>query len=80
MLMQHRYMLDLMTTMEGGVCAKIETTCYTYISANDADNGTLTEAIQTLHTLQKKIVDEGCPQRVVLRVVYLDTILDVRTI
>ncbi|XP_069058670.1 uncharacterized protein [Pleurodeles waltl] len=29
MLMQHRYVLDLMTAMEGGVCAKIGTACFT---------------------------------------------------
>ncbi|XP_069100237.1 uncharacterized protein [Pleurodeles waltl] len=59
MLMQHRYVLDLMTAMEGGVCAKIGTACCTYVPANDADNGTIMEAIQTLHNLRKKMANEG---------------------
>ena len=45
--------------MQGGVCKKIGTACCTYIPANDAENGTLSEAIQTLHTLQTKMIDEG---------------------
>ena len=31
MVMQHRYVLDLMTAMEGGVCTKIGTACCTFI-------------------------------------------------
>lgn len=52
MMMQHRYELDLMTAMEGGVCTKIRTACRTSVPANDGDNGTLSETIQTLHNLQ----------------------------
>ncbi|XP_069093476.1 syncytin-2-like [Pleurodeles waltl] len=59
MIIQHRYVLDLVTAMEGGVCKKIGLACCTYVPANDADNGTLTQAIQTLHDLQKKMIDEG---------------------
>ncbi|XP_078509180.1 uncharacterized protein LOC144769059 [Lissotriton helveticus] len=57
--MYHRYSLDLMTAMEGGVCKKIGTTCCTYVPSNDTDNGTVTEAFWTLHDLHKKMVDEG---------------------
>lgn len=31
MVMQHRYVLDLMTAMDGGVCAKIGASCCTFI-------------------------------------------------
>ena len=37
MVMQHRYVLDLMTAMEGGVCRKIGSACCTYVPANDAE-------------------------------------------
>lgn len=59
MAMQHCYVLDLTMTMQGVVCEKIGTACWIFIPENDTDNGTLLEAIQTLHNLQKKIVDEG---------------------
>lgn len=43
MIMQHRYVLNLMMAMQGRLCAKRGTACCTFISANDADNGTLLE-------------------------------------
>lgn len=51
MVMQHRKVLDLMTAMEGGVCAKTGAACCTFIPGNDVDNGTVTLAIQSLHNL-----------------------------
>ena len=45
MLMQHRYVLDLMTAMECGVCAKIGATCSTFVPGNDMDNGSLGVAV-----------------------------------
>ncbi|XP_069469152.1 uncharacterized protein [Ambystoma mexicanum] len=57
--LQNRYVLDLLTAMEGGVCAKIGQSCCTFIPANDADNGTLTEAVSQLAQMHSKMMDES---------------------
>lgn len=61
MMIQHQYVLDLMTTMEREVCAKISAFCFTFIHENDRDNGTLALAIQTLHCLETDLKEEGVP-------------------
>ena len=58
MVMQHCYVLDLMTTMECSVYATVGTVCI-FIPANEVKNGTLTEAMKALRSLQKKMVGEG---------------------
>ncbi|XP_078519009.1 syncytin-2-like [Lissotriton helveticus] len=59
MVLEHRYVLDQLTAMNGGVCAKVGKSCCTFILANDADNGTLTKAIEDLDNLGKEMHEEG---------------------
>lgn len=59
MVLEHRYVLDQLTAMNCGVCAKIGKSCCTFILANDADKGTLTKAIEDLDNLGKQMREEG---------------------
>lgn len=59
MFLQHRYVLNMLTAMESGVCRKIRKSCCTFIPANNAPNGSLTKAIEDLDNLGKKSFEEG---------------------
>ncbi|KAJ1178289.1 hypothetical protein NDU88_003536 [Pleurodeles waltl] len=59
MVLQHRYVWDILTAMEGGVCRKIGSLCYTFVSANDAEKGSITNAIEDFNNIGNKMFDEG---------------------
>ncbi|XP_069489807.1 transmembrane protein 253 isoform X1 [Ambystoma mexicanum] len=58
MTIQNRYVLDMITAMDGGVCAKMGESCRTFIPSHDYENSTLTEAITLLTNLHIKMEDE----------------------
>ncbi|KAJ1159937.1 hypothetical protein NDU88_000441 [Pleurodeles waltl] len=57
-VLQNRLLLGMLTATEVGVCAKIGSRCYTFVPGNDEENGTLTNAIQAVHTLRDTIAGE----------------------
>ncbi|XP_069471427.1 uncharacterized protein [Ambystoma mexicanum] len=59
MTMQNRYVLDLLTAMDGGVCRKIGGACCTFVPTEDADNGTLSHVISAVHNLGERMRVEG---------------------
>ncbi|XP_069509806.1 syncytin-2-like [Ambystoma mexicanum] len=58
MTLQNRYVLDMITAMDGGVFAKIGESCCTCIPSHDDENGTLTEAIDMLMKLHAQMIEE----------------------
>ncbi|XP_069509375.1 uncharacterized protein [Ambystoma mexicanum] len=58
MTLQNIYVLDMITAMDGGVCANIGESCCTFIPSHDEENGTLTEAISMLTTLKNQMIDK----------------------
>ncbi|XP_069499670.1 syncytin-2-like [Ambystoma mexicanum] len=59
MTMQNRYVLDLLTAMDGGVCLKFGSACCTFVPSEDADNGTLSHVIAAVHNLGERMKTEG---------------------
>ncbi|XP_069485770.1 uncharacterized protein [Ambystoma mexicanum] len=59
MTMQNRYVLDLLTAMDGGVCRKIGSACCTFVPSEDADNGSLSHVIEAVHNLGERMKMEG---------------------
>ncbi|XP_069480946.1 syncytin-B-like [Ambystoma mexicanum] len=58
MTLPNRYVLDIITVMDGGVCAKIGESCCTFVPSHDEENGTLTETIGMLTTLKNQMTNE----------------------
>ncbi|XP_069477080.1 GRB2-associated and regulator of MAPK protein 1 isoform X2 [Ambystoma mexicanum] len=59
MTMQNRYVLDLLTAIDGGVCRKIGSACCTFVPSEDAENGSLSHVIEAVHNLGEKMKMEG---------------------
>ncbi|XP_069506859.1 uncharacterized protein [Ambystoma mexicanum] len=59
MTMQNRYVLDLLTAMDGGVCRKIGSAFCTFVPSADVDNGTLSHFITAMHNLGERMKKEG---------------------
>ncbi|XP_069460424.1 uncharacterized protein [Ambystoma mexicanum] len=59
MTMQNRYVLDLLTAMDGGVCRKIGSACCTFVPSEDTENGSLSHVIEAVHNLGEKMKMEG---------------------
>ncbi|XP_069473824.1 uncharacterized protein [Ambystoma mexicanum] len=59
MTMQNRYVLDLLTAMDGGVCRKIGSACCTFVPSENAENGSLSHVIEAVHNLGEKMKMEG---------------------
>ncbi|XP_069489924.1 uncharacterized protein [Ambystoma mexicanum] len=59
MTMQNRYVLDLLTAMDGGVCRKFGSACCTFVPSEDADNETLSHVIAAVHNLGERMKTEG---------------------
>ncbi|XP_069487027.1 syncytin-2-like [Ambystoma mexicanum] len=57
--LQKRYILDLLTAMEGAVCQKIGSKCCMFVPPNDSVNGSLTQTVAALHKLRVLMENEA---------------------